>query len=190
MNLTEDEIIGWSNGSQGRQEGNTLGADDAQEKHAEYLDECHNFREVFNLVKRSVKASLNLERTGLMLFLADMPYTVGAYHQIGTNNIVMNRILLDHVLGTAEATTEANSFIYSILTHEYLHALGYVDEAATRELTYRVSRETFGDTHLATRMAASNPWQYIKPPPFGVPELQRPASVVRDFEPPPFGYIS
>ena len=161
-----------------------------QEEYTKNLDKCTNFKEVFQLVKQSVKESLKAERVGLMLFLADLPYNVGAYHQVGTNNIVMNRVLLNHVLETSEETRQANSFIYSILTHEYLHALGYLKEEDTRALTYRISRDTFGDEHLATRMAASNPWQYIKPPHRDINEVQRPLSVVRDFEQPPFGIIS
>ncbi len=161
-----------------------------QGEYTKNLDKCTNFKEVFQLVKQSVKESLKAERVGLMLFLADLPYNVGAYHQIGTNNIVMNRVLLNHVLETSEETRQANSFIYSILTHEYLHALGYLKEEDTRALTYRISRDTFGDEHLATRMAASNPWQYIKPPHRAINEVQRPLSVVRDFEQPPFGIIS
>ena len=161
-----------------------------QEEYTKNLDKCTNFKEVFQLVKQSVKESLKAERVGLMLFLADLPYNVGAYHQVGTNNIVMNRVLLNHVLETSEETRQANSFIYSILTHEYLHAIGYLKEEDTRTLTYRISKDTFGDEHLATRMAASNPWQYIKPPHRDINEVQRPLSVVRDFEQPPFGIIS
>ena len=190
MSWSEDDIVGWSGGSTEESTDNTLGPGEKQTKYAECLDNCRNFREVFQLVKKSVKETLKLERTGLMLFLADMPYAVGAYHPVGTNNIVMNRMLLDHVLETAEAAREANSFIYSILTHEYLHALGCLDEGEARALTYRVSKETFGDGHLAARMAVSTPWQYIKPIPFDAQGIQRPPSVVRDFEPPPFGYIS
>jgi len=165
-------------------------SEEKQAEYAENLDRCRNFREVFQIVKRSVKESLRSERFGLMLFLADLPYNVGAYHQIGTNNIVMNRVLLDHVLSTSEDTRQANSFIYSILTHEYLHSLGYLKEEDARGLTYRISRDTFGNEHLATRMAASNPWQYIKQPERVMNDIQRPTSVVRDFEPPPFGIIS
>ena len=45
-------------------------------KHEEYanqLDQCQNFREVFTLVKKSVKDALNRERTGLLLYLRDLP---------------------------------------------------------------------------------------------------------------------
>lgn len=190
MSWSEDDVIGWSNSSSEESADPTPWLAEKQARYVEGLDRCSNFREVFQLVKRSVKETLKLERTGLMLFLADMPYMVGAYHQVGTNNIVMNRILLNHVLETSEAKREANSFIYSILTHEYIHALGYINEREARELTYQVSKETFGEEHLTTRMAASSPWHFIKPIPFGTPDIPRPPTVVRDFEPPPFGYIS
>jgi len=190
MSRSEDDAISWSNNTSEEMANQVPLEAEKQARYVERLDRCRNFREVFQLVKQSVKETLKLERTGLMLFLADMPSPIGAYHQVGTNNIVMNRILLDHVLETSEATREANSFIYSILTHEYIHALGYLNEREARELTYQVSKETFGEEHLATRMAASSPWRYIKPPPFEAMGITRPPSVVRDFEPPPFGYIS
>ncbi|MCJ7759940.1 hypothetical protein MUP59_02205 [Candidatus Bathyarchaeota archaeon] len=188
MKETSDDVLNYSNLSSGK-----MDALSQEDRHAGYirnLDGCSNFKEVFQIVKRSVKESLNTERVGLMLFLSDLPYNVGAYHQVGTNNIVMNRVLLDHVLEIAEDTRQANSFIYSILMHEYLHSLGYLHEEDARGLAYRISRDTFGDEHLVTRMAASNPWQYIKPPHRGMNDIQRPTSVVRDFEPPPFGIIS
>lgn len=190
MSPRENDIVSWSNGVSEKTEANMESQNEKQEKYVEALDRCKNFREVFQLVKRSVKETLKLERTGLMLFLADLPYMVGAYHQLGTNNIVMNRGLLNHVLETSETSRQANSFIYSILTHEYLHSLGHVNEEEARRLTYRTSKEAFGEKHLATKMAASNPWQYIKPPPQKIQGIQRPPSVVRDFEPPPFGIFS
>jgi hypothetical protein len=102
----------------------------------------------------------------------------------------MNRILLDHVLETSENSRETNSFIYSILTHEYLHALGFINEKEARELTYKISKEIFGEDHLTTKMAISNPWQYIKPPTQINQDIQRPPSIVKDFESPPFGIFS
>lgn len=182
MKETSNEVSNWSSSSRA--------PDNKQAEYAINLDKCTNFKEVFQIVKQSVKESLNAERVGLMLFLSDMPYNVGAYHQVGTNNIVMNRVLLDHVLETSEDSRQANSFIYSILVHEYLHSLGYLNEEDARGLTLRVSRATFGDEHLATKMAASNPWQHIRPLHRGIDDIHRPTSVVRDFEPSPFGIIS
>lgn len=190
MSWSGDDIVGWSNRTSETVENQIASKDEKQTKYIVDLDGCKNFKEVFQIVKRSVKETIKLERAGLMLFLADLPYRVGAYHELGTNNIVMNRILLDHVLETSDGSREANSFIYSILTHEYLHALGYINEEEAREQTYRISKETFGEEHLTTKMAVSNPWQYIKPPTEINHDVQRPPSVVRDFEPPPFGIFS
>jgi len=190
MIYPEDDIISWSNSESEESVNSEPWPAEREAEYIERLDRCSNFREIFQLVKQSVKESLKQERAGLMLFLADMTYRVGAYHQVGTNNIVMNRLLLNHVLETSETMRDANAFIYSILTHEYIHALGYINEREARELTYQVSKETFGEEHLATRMAATSPWQYIKPIHIESPSVQRPPSVVRDFEPPPFGYIS
>lgn len=154
------------------------------------LDQCKDFKDIFQIVKRSVKETLGLERTGLMLYLTDMPMAVGAYHQVGSNSIVMNSSLFEHVMNTSANWREVNSFVYSILTHEYIHTLGCLDERRVRQLTYVVSKGTFGDRHLATRMAAESPWHYIKPFGYDTPDLKRLPRIVENFEEVPFGYIS
>ena len=161
-----------------------------QEDHTTRLDQCKDFKDIFQLVKRSVKETLGLERTGLMLYLTDMPMAVGAYTQVGSNSIVMNSSLLEHVMNTSPNRRKVNSFVYSILTHEYIHTLGCPDERRARQLTYVVSKETFGDGHLATKMAAESPWRYIKPFGCDTPELRRLPRIVANFEEIPFGYIS
>jgi hypothetical protein len=163
-------------------------------KHEEYanqLDRSQNFREVFTLVKKSVKDTLNHERTGLLLYLRDMPLKVGAYHQLGTNGIILNRVLLEQVIQTTASRIEVNAFIYYILLHEYLHTLGYIDERRVRELTYVVAEETFGPTHVATKMAVEGPWSFIKINPFYMPRSrERGIEIVREFEDPSSKYIS
>lgn len=159
--------------------------------YASRLDDCANFQAVFVLVKRSVKESLGLERVGLMLYLMDLPLNVGAFHEIGSNGIVMNRALLEQVIGSACSRREINSFVYSILLHEYIHTLGCIDEAKTRRLTYSVSRDVFGADHVATKMADAGPWAYIKLNPISDSyEHGRGIELVRDFEVPEHRYIS
>lgn len=154
------------------------------------LDRCENFQEVFSLVKKSVKESLGLERVGLMLYLMDLPLGVGAFHEVGSNGIVMNRALLEQVIRSTDSKTEINSFVYSILLHEYIHTLGCIDETKTRRLTYLVSRETFGPDHIATKMAEVGPWAYMKINPFyGSHDYERKIEIVRDFEVPEHRYI-
>ena len=161
------------------------------EEYANQLDRCQNFREVFTLVKKSVKDALNRERTGLLLYLRDLPLKVGAYHQLGTNGIILNRVLLEQVIQTTASRVEVNAFIYYILLHEYLHTLGYINERRVRELTYVVAEETFGSAHVATKMAVEGPWAFIKLNPFYAPRVhERAIEIVREFEDPSSKYIS
>ncbi len=154
------------------------------------LDRCQDFRAVFTLVKRSVKEVLNRERTGLLLYLRDLPLRVGAYHQLGTNAIILNRVLLEQVVQTTASREEVNAFLYYILLHEYLHTLGFIDERRVRALTAEITAETFGPRHVATRMAAEGPWARIKINPFVAPRVhERAVEIVRDFEDPPSMYI-
>ena len=52
---------------------------------------------------------------------------------------------------------EINSYVYSILLHEYLHTLGYTEESDVRKLVYDVSLDTFGPDHPATQIASKGP---------------------------------
>jgi hypothetical protein len=124
---------------------------------SERLDLCQDFSDVFELVKKSAERSLGQRRAGLMLYLARLPKHIGAYHTMGTNGIVMNRTTLDMVTHGARSLREINSYVYSILLHEYLHALGYVQERDVRRLVYDVSLEAFGPEHPATQIASKGP---------------------------------
>jgi len=119
----------------------------------ERLDKCKSFGDIFELVKRTVKIILGHERSGLMLYLGNLPLYVQAFHQIGSNGIVMNKRLLNLMFKSSSSITEVNSFTFSILLHEYLHSLGYVDESQVRRLVYEISKEAFGTDHRATKMA-------------------------------------
>lgn len=121
------------------------------------LDGCEDFGDVFELVKTSTERVLGKRRAGLMLYLARLPKQIGAYHTMGTNGIVMNRTTLDMVTHGAHSLREINSYVYSILLHEYLHALGYVDESTVRQLVREVSLEVFGPDHPATKIAVRGP---------------------------------
>jgi hypothetical protein len=122
---------------------------------------CENFGDVFEIVKRSVKEYLGKERAGLMLLLADLPLRLGAFHGVGTNSIVMNRTLLDRIVKSGHSRLEVNSFIYSILLHEYLHSLGLIEESEVRRLVRDISTATFGDDHPTSKIATNGPWTML-----------------------------
>jgi len=166
---------------------------------ASELETSENFGDVFEIVKKSVKEQLNQERAGLMLVLADLPIQLGAYHGMGTNQIVMNRALLDRVIASGHPRSYINSFVYSILLHEYLHSLGVADEGEVRRLVYDVSLKTFGADHPASTIASKGPWTLLRPrgsvdtliPVEEQPDAkQRDAELVRDFDRSHRAYIS
>ncbi len=155
-------------------------------KEAEYrlrLDKAEGFSEVWEIVKDTVKDSLGEHRVGMMLFLDDLPLQLGAYHPLGTNNIVLNRTLVQLVEAATQSKRLVNAFVYSLLVHEYLHALGHVPEAEVRPLVYQVSKECFGEDHIVTRLAEKSPWALLRGIPLGRIEApKRVMEIVKDFE--------
>ena len=95
-------------------------------RYCSMIDDAKGFRGVWKIVKQTVKVTLGKHRKGMLLFLDDLPLHLGAYHQLGTNNIVLNRSLVNIVESVTKSKKLVNAFVYSILTHEYLHALGHV----------------------------------------------------------------
>jgi hypothetical protein len=158
---------------------------------AERLDLCSNFSDVFELVKKSAERSLGLRRAGLMLYLAKLPKHIGAFHAIGTNGIVMNRTALDMVTRGAHSLREINSYVYSILLHEYLHALGYYDERDVRKLVYDVTLDSFGPDHPATQIASKGPNAFFPEIALdGIPSEYPDVEVIPDLERSSRRYIS
>jgi hypothetical protein len=153
------------------------------EENQERLNNAQGFSEVWEIVKDNVKTALNKQRRGMMLFLDDMPLRLGAYHPLGTNNIVLNRALVQIVEAATKSKKLLNAFVYTILLHEYLHALGHVGEAEVRSLVYKVSKEYFGEEHIATRLAKQGPWSLLRGLPLDALQApKRVMEIVKDFE--------
>ena len=147
------------------------------------LDEAKGYSEVWELVKDTVKTALGKHRVGMMLFLDDLPLQLGAYHPLGTNNIVLNRTLVQVVETATKSQRLANAFVYILLLHEYLHALGYVNEAEARQVVYQVSKRSFGENYIVSRLAHTSPWVLLKNVPLGVIEAPKQVmEIVKDFE--------
>jgi len=147
------------------------------------IDKAKGFSEVWEIVKDTVKDTLGEHRVGMMLFLDDMPLQLGAYHPLGTNNIVLNRTLVQIAEAATKSKRLVNAFVYSLLVHEYLHALGYVPEAEVRPLVYKISKECFGDDHIVTKLAEKSPWALLRGVPLNRIEApKRVMEIVKDFE--------
>ena len=146
---------------------------------SEELERAKGYGDIFALVKKTVKRSIGEHRVGLMLYLGNLPMRVGAFHPMGTNDIVLNRRLIN---ATAKTEPAWKAYVFTILLHEYIHSLGYVDERQVRGLTYRVCVENFGKGHPVVEAAVTGPWVNLSREAFeslgeGI-ELER----VRDFE--------
>lgn len=123
------------------------------------LDAPADYDRVFTVVRAAVRRALGIERPGLGLALSDLPPSLGAYWQVTGNYIVLNEGLVDAMRVHASSPLELNSFVFTILAHEYLHALGYLDEGEVRKVTAFVARATFGEGHPTTRMAEGDLWR-------------------------------
>ncbi|MBI2649461.1 MAG: hypothetical protein HYW93_07410 [Thaumarchaeota archaeon] len=107
-------------------------------ENARRLAECDTYDETFELVKRAAENELGLHRAGLTLVLGDLTNIVGAYHELGSNAIVMNRNLLKIVWRLTKSKKMRNSYVFMILLHEYLHSLGYKKQSPVIDPVYAV----------------------------------------------------
>lgn len=123
----------------------------------EKLKNCRDYGEIFDLVKKAVKKTLGLHRVGLLLYLANLPPNVGAYHILGSNIIVLNKLLIYTMSKSMFSKIEFNSLVFSLLLHEYLHSLGFLNEREVRKLVYKVSLDAFGEDHPVVKMAVEPP---------------------------------
>lgn len=147
------------------------------------LEDAKTYGEVWEIVKDSVEFSLHRRRGGMMLFLDDLPIQLGAYHPLGTNNIVLNRRLVQIVEVSVKSKPVVNALVYNLLLHEYLHALGEYSEIEVRRLVYEIAKECFGEDYVATVVAKQSPWTLLKGISLDVVNPpKRVMEIVKDFE--------
>ena len=147
------------------------------------LDTAKNYGEVWQIVKETVQYALGKKRENMMLFLDDLPLQLGAYYPVGTNNIVLNRTLVEIVGASVSSKPTVNALIYNLLLHEYLHALGELSEVQVRRLVVEVAKKCFGEDHIATVVACKSPWVLLKDIPLGpLNAPKRVMEIVKDFE--------
>jgi hypothetical protein len=112
-----------------------------------------------------------------MLYLGNLPLEVGAFHPIGTNDIVLNRRLM-----RAKMDLRQKAHIFTILLHEYLHSLGYHNEEHVRRFVYKICKENFEVGHPALDSAISGPWEDLTEEDYEDIEPDLNLELVRDFE--------
>ncbi|MGH7340272.1 MAG: hypothetical protein ACREKH_07260, partial [Candidatus Rokuibacteriota bacterium] len=107
----------------------------------ERLAKARGIPDVWEIVKASVQRELGRERAGLMVATAEIGNVpngfFGAYFVVASNAIVINSTVLRRIEETQPALLVP--WLYGVLLHEYLHALGVLDEAEVRKVTNRVA---------------------------------------------------
>jgi len=147
------------------------------------LETAANYGDVWEIVKDTVEFALHKRRSGIMLFLDDLPVQLGAYHPVGTNNIVLNRVLVQIVEAAVESKRVVNALVYNLLIHEYLHTLGELSEVAVRNVVVEVAKKCFGEDYIVTQVAVKSPWSLLKGIPLeGVSVPKRFMEIVKNFE--------
>ena len=152
-------------------------------KFGKSLELAANYAEVWQIVKDSVDFAFGKRRGSMMLFLDDLPLQIGAYYPVGTNNIVLNRHLVDIVEATLNDKRKVNDLVYNLLLHEYLHALGELSEVEVRRQVVTVAEKCFGSEHEVTVLARKSPWILLKDVPLETALApKRVMQIVRNFE--------
>jgi hypothetical protein len=126
---------------------------DEQISNTNKLSYLKDFNEVFEFVKHSVNSVYEMKRAGLSLMLHIMPTRVGAYHVLGSNVIAVNSFALDLVKKYSNSNDEYNSYLFTILLHEYLHSFGILNENKVRYMTFELCKKFFGKKSTVTIMA-------------------------------------
>ena len=147
------------------------------------LETADSYAAVWQIVKDTAEFSLGKQRGNMMLFLDDLPLQLGAYHSVGTNNIVLNRTLVEIVEASLSSKRVVNALVYNLLLHEYLHALGEMSEAKVRQGVVEVAQACFGNEHVATVIARKSPWVLLQNIPLQTINMpKRVIQIVKNFE--------
>jgi hypothetical protein len=120
------------------------------------LMQVKDYNQAFELVKFAISTIFDMRRAGLSLILQGMPTSLGAYHILGSNVIVVNKFVIDGIKSTAKTTEEYNSYLFMVLAHEYLHSFGIVEELRVRKMTLELCEIFFGVDH-PTYLLAKDP---------------------------------
>jgi hypothetical protein len=116
-----------------------------------------DYSQLFDLIRRIVSNILKKSHSGILLGLEDLGFHpqgfVGGYHRVGTNEIYLNRNVLQFM---REETPKAHykAYLFHLLLHEYIHSVGVIDEQETRDITKAISRAIFDTKHPVYKIAA------------------------------------
>lgn len=113
------------------------------------------FIDTFEDVKNIVKKSQGRSRAGLMLGFQELGSSMNgvicAYFPVASNIIVINQTPLRRINETNPNLLKPYGF--HVMLHEYIHSLGFLNEEITKQKTYEISKENFGEKHIITQFS-------------------------------------
>jgi len=115
------------------------------------------FINTFEEVKETVRKQEKRSRAGLMLGLQELGSSlngfIGAYFPVSSNIIVINKTPIRRIIDTNPKLIKPYGF--HLLLHEYIHSLGFLDENFTKQKTYEITKNHYGDQHIATQLCTN-----------------------------------
>ncbi len=113
--------------------------------------------DIFEIAKEMVREYIGLDQAGLLVGLTDLgTYNqgfIGAFYSLEANTIIINKKPLARILQTNPSLY--NYYLFHVILHEYIHAIGAYDEIQTRQLIYEMSSHYFGDAHIITQLVTN-----------------------------------
>jgi len=150
-------------------------------EYKEKIIKAKNVGQMFNIVKKLVKDYTGLQKTGISVGLENIEmyngHFIGGLYNYKLNKLIVNKIPLKFLIN--KNPDFHNFYLFHILLHEYIHAVGFMDEVQTREVVFQITRDCFGDNHLLTHFAL-NLGKFlpkIYPTPEQVIYINKPANV-------------
>ncbi|MBI4176760.1 MAG: hypothetical protein HY516_00170 [Candidatus Aenigmarchaeota archaeon] len=111
--------------------------------------------EIFELVKDAVYFTMGHKRPGLMLGLTEMQAeekkSVGSFHPLGSNFIIINKAPLRKIMESNKKMYQP--YVFHMLLREYMHSFGIMDEDVIRQNVKKVSETLFGKGHVVTALS-------------------------------------
>ena len=121
------------------------------------IKKAKTIADIFEIVKEMVREYVGAEQAGLMVGVSDLGAFpkgfVGAFYSLEANTIIINKKPLARILQTNPGLY--NYYLFHVMLHEYIHAIGSFDEPQTRQLVYHIRSHYFGDNHTITNLSTN-----------------------------------
>ncbi len=115
----------------------------------------HDYSHLLDLIRRIVQEHSEKSHPGILLGLEDLGFNpkgfIGGYHRVGTNEIYLNRNVLQ-IMKDDTPDEHYKAYLFHLLLHEYIHSVGFNEEDTEKE-TYKTSITIFGTRHPVAKIA-------------------------------------